>query len=335
MPDRKIHHRLEQRLGDLYERHRESAESRGARCYAPGRGFYRPDPGAPETERFAIAIATTDGEVHGVGDDEQTFALQSVSKVFAYGLALEERGREHVMSRVGVEPSGDSFHSITFDEHNNRPYNPMVNAGAMVVSDLVSGATPDAKFSNLLQTMRRYAGNDSLDLDEATLSAELQIADHNRAIAYLMRSEGMIDSDVEAMLRLYLKQCSVQVTARDVAVMAATLANGGVNPVTGVRAVARRCIRDLLSVMYTCGMYDAAGAWACDVGVPAKSGVSGAILCVIPQKMGICVFSPPLDDYGNSIRGVGVCREISERRGLHVFATEAEDAMLSEGPPST
>ena len=156
----------------------------------------------------------------------------------------------------------------------------------------------------------------------------MRTADRNRATAYLMRSQGMLEGDVEAILALYLQQCSVRVTCRDLAVMAATLANGCVNPLTGERVLPRERVRDVLSVLHTCGMYDAAGQWAYDVGVPAKSGVSGGILAVIPGKGGIGVFSPGLDAYGNSVRGVRVCYEMSERLGLHVFATEAEDAML-------
>jgi glutaminase len=143
----------------------------------------------------------------------------------------------------------------------------------------------------------------------------------------------MLAGDVEAILALYLRQCSVQVTCRDLAVTAATLANGGVNPLTGERALPLRRVRDVLSVMHTCGMYDAAGQWAFDIGVPAKSGVSGGILVVVPGKGGIGVFSPGLDSYGNSVRGIRVCQEISERLGLHVFATEAEDALLGPMEP--
>lgn len=332
MPDVETRQRLGQRLAELYERHRELDERGVVNCYRPGRGFYVPQPDSPERTEFAIAVATTDGAIYAVGDHALPFAQQSLSKVFAYGLVLDDHGRDYVMRRVGVEPSGDAFYSIVFDERNNRPYNPMVNAGAIVVSNLVRGASPDEKLERLLAVFRRYAGNDDLGVDPDILRAELGAADRNRAIAYLMRSQGMITGDAEATLRLYLEQCSVRVTCRDVAVMAATLANGGVNPLTGVRALGRRSVRDVLSVMYTCGMYDAAGAWACDVGVPAKSGVSGGLMCVIPGKMGVCVFSPPLDAYGNSARGVSVCREMSERLGLHVFATEAEDAMLGEAP---
>jgi glutaminase len=325
---REVKERVDRRLQELYERHRDLAHSDIATFYEPGRGYCGADGTSATSDQFAIAMATTDGDLQSVGDDDLPFALQSVSKVFVYGLALEDRGREHVLRRVGVEPSGDAFNSIVFDERHNRPYNPMVNAGALVASDLVRGADSADKLDRIVGSLRDYAGNDSLEVDTSILQRELQSADHNRATAYLMRSQGMIEGDVEATLALYLSQCAVTVTCRQLAVMAATLANGGTNPVTGRACLSRHRVRDVLSVMYTCGMYDFAGQWAYEIGVPAKSGVSGAILCVIPGKMGIAVFSPGLDPYGNSVRGVRVCQEISERLGLHVFATADEDALL-------
>jgi glutaminase len=165
-------------------------------------------------------------------------------------------------------------------------------------------------------------------VDESVFALEMGSADRNRATSYLMRSYGMISHAVEENLALYLQQCSVCVTSRDLAVMAATLASGGVNPVTKKQALTSRYVRDVLSVMHTCGMYDFAGQWAYEVGIPAKSGVSGGILAVVPGKLGIGVFSPGLDAYGNSVRGIKVCEEISERLGLHIFADEAEDVLL-------
>jgi glutaminase len=186
------------------------------------------------------------------------------------------------------------------------------------------------KLERILAAMRRYAGNERLEVDEDTYAAELEAADLNRATAYLMRSQGMIEDDVEETIESYLRHCAVRVTCEDLAAMGATLANGGVNPLTGERALPRENVRDVLSVMYTCGMYDAAGAWAYEVGVPAKSGVSGGILAVVPGKGGIAVYSPGLDAHGNSVRGVRVCEEISDRIGLHVFAGEEEDTLLRE-----
>ena len=332
MPSPEISHRVEQRLDELYRRHRGAADGRPVQYYTPGRGRHAAEAYPGEEEQFAISVTTTDGELYQAGDHDLPFALQSVSKVFSYGLALEDLGREEVLRHVGVEPSGDAFNSIVFDERSKRPFNPMVNAGALVTTDLVRGRDPEEKLRRILESLRTYSGNPGLEVHQEALRGELLDADNNRATLYLMRGQGMISGDVEAVLKLYLQQCSVHVTTKDLSVMGASLANGGINPLTGARALARDRVRDVLSVMYTCGMYDFAGEWAFEVGVPAKSGVSGAILCVIPGKLGLAVFSPGLDPHGNSVRGIGVCKEISERLGLHVFATEAEDAMLGSAP---
>lgn len=332
MPSRALSRRVDERLTELYERHL-LADVDGTRYYRSGRGYCGPEEAVDEQGLFGVCLVTTDGGVFEAGAHSAPFALQSISKVLVYGLALEDNGRERVLERVGVEPSGDAFNSLVFDEHRHRPYNAMVNAGALIATDMVRGEDPAHRLERILGVMRRSAGNPSLAVDEDVFEAELRTADRNRATAYLMRSEGMLAGDVEATLALYLRQCSVQVSCHDLAVMAATLANGCANPITGEQALPRERVRDVLSVMHTCGMYDAAGEWAYDVGVPAKSGVSGGILAVIPGKMGIGVFSPGLDRHGNSARGVGVCREISERLGLHVFAAEAEDLLLGQPEP--
>lgn len=313
--------RVSERLEELYRRHLPLDDSEVS-------GYYPPGLSESQRNRFGICLASVGGGVYGAGDYDQPFTLQSLSKVFVYGMALEDRGRERVLEKVGVEPSGDPFYSITFDERHHRPHNPMVNAGALVTTDLVEGKDTTEQFERILGTLRRYAGDDELNVDEGAFASEMEAADRNRAIAYLMRSAGMISDDVEENLALYLRQCSVRVTCRDLAVMAATLANGGKNPATGAWAFDSRYIRDVLSVMYTCGMYDAAGQWAYRIGIPANSGVSGGILAVVPGKLGIAVFSPGLDPYGNSMRGIKVCEELSERLGLHVFAGAAEDALL-------
>ncbi len=329
MPTQDIRQRVNQRLEELYERHLALHEDKIVGYYTPGTGNHKPEETAEsEHKRFAICLATTDGEVFYVGDHDRPLALQSISKVFVYGMALEAHGRDNVLKRVGVEPSGDAFNSIVFDERNNRPYNPMVNAGALATTDLVEGEDPAEDLERILGVLRRYAGNDNLKVDEDVFTLEMGSADRNRATSYLMRSYGMISHAVEENLALYLRQCSVCVTSRDLAIMAATLANGGVNPVTKEQALTSPYVRDVLSVMHTCGMYDSAGQWAYEVGIPAKSGVSGGILAVVPGKLGIGVFSPGLDVYGNSVRGIKVCEEISKRLGLHIFADDAEDALL-------
>jgi len=328
MPTHEVRQRVQQRLEELYKRHLSLHDDQIVSYYKSGIGYFKPEIAEAEQKRFAICLATTDGEVYYAGDYDCSFALQSISKVFVYGLALEAHGRDHVLERVGVEPSGDAFHSIVFDERNNRPYNPMVNAGALVTTDLVEGGDTAEQLKLILGTLRHYAGNENLKVDESIFASEMRSADRNRATAYLMRSYGMISQDVEENLALYLRQCSVCVTTRDLAVMGATLANGGVNPTTGDQALTPRYARDVLSVMHTCGMYDFAGQWAYQIGIPAKSGVSGGILAVVPGKGGIGVFSPGLDVHGNSVRGIKVCEEISERLGLHIFAHDAEDALL-------
>jgi len=333
MPSPEISAQVSQRLEELYERHLPVDEDRLECYYESGRGYYPPEAAGDERDRFAICLATVDGALYEVGDHAVPFPLHSISKVFAYALALADHPREDILARVGVEPSGDAFNSIAFDERHHPPHNPMVNAGALVTTDLVRGASATIKLERILAVVRACAGEEGLEVDPDTFARELRTADRNRATAYLMRAEGMLAGDVEELLALYLRQCSIHVTCAQLAVMGATLANGCRHPATGQRVLPRDRVRDLLSVMYTCGMYDAAGEWAYEVGVPAKSGVSGGILAVVPGKMGIGVHSPGLDAYRNSVRGVSVCREISERLGLNVFATEDEDAVLGSATP--
>ena len=334
MVDAQASRRIDERLNDLYLRHVPVDDEDIDRFYESGRGYYQPGPSGGERDTFGICLADLDGVVHGAGDHEEAFAIHSISKVFAYALALADHGSDHVMDRVGVEPSGDSFNSIVLDPLHHRPYNPMINAGAIATCDLVAGKDSEEKVQRIVEVMRMCAGNAHLDVDQEVFEREWRTADRNRAIAYLMRSHGSLVGDVEETLWVYLRQCSVMVTCDDMARMAATLANGWVNPATGARPLPTARVRDVLSVMFSCGMYDFAGEWAFDVGVPAKSSVSGGILAVVPDKMGIATYSPGLDPHGNSVRGVRVCQEVSRRLGLHVFAREDEDAMLGPAAPA-
>lgn len=279
---------------------------------------YIPELAKADPELFGIAIATVDGKVYSVGNANQTFTIQSTSKAFIYGYILAKYGREAVLEHVGVEPTGEAFNSIVLDEIANRPYNPMVNSGAMAAAELIKGDTLEERIANMLDIMSRYAGR-SLSIDESVFRSEQATGHRNRAIAYMMLNSGMIHSSPEAILDIYFRQCSVQVNCRDLAVMAATLANDGINPLTGDEALPRDYIQDVLTVMNSCGMYNFAGQWSYEVGMPAKSGVAGGIAAVIPGQIGIGVFSPRLDRHGHSVRGVRVCREISETFGLHVF----------------
>jgi glutaminase len=279
---------------------------------------YIPELGKANPAHFGIAIATIDGEVYTVGDVEQAFTIQSVSKPFMYGYALNRYGRDAVLKRVGVEPTGEAFNSIVLDEVANRPFNPMVNAGAIAVAELMDGTSPEERIANMLALFGGLAGK-QVEIDEAVFLSEQATGHRNRAIAYMMLNTGMIKHDPNEVLDLYFRQCSVNVTTRDLAVMAATLANDGTNPVTGKRVFEAQYVRDVLSVMNSCGMYDYAGEWAYEVGMPAKSGVSGCIIAVIPGQIGIGVFAPPIDSHGNSVRGIRVCQEISKEFELHAF----------------
>lgn len=267
---------------------------------------------------FGISVATVDGQSFDVGDYKQAFTIQSVSKAFTFGLALEDHGREHVLSKVGVEPTGEAFNAIVLDEKFNRPFNPMVNAGAIATADLIKGADFPERVNRMLRMFSRYAGRD-VHVDNSVYMSERATGHRNRAIAHLMLNFGMVSSKVEEALELYFQQCSILVTCHDLAVMGATLANGGVNPFTGQRALPCEYVKNVLSIMYSCGMYDYAGEWAYSVGIPAKSGVGGGIVAVVPGQIGIGIFSPPLDAKGNSVRGVKVCEELSRRFGLHSF----------------
>jgi glutaminase len=279
---------------------------------------YIPELAKADPHHFGIAIATVDGKVYTVGDADVPFTIQSISKAFVYGYALAEYGRDTVLAHVGVEPTGEAFNSIVLDEVHNRPFNPMVNSGAVATAELIKGATPEDRIAAMLDILSGFAGR-RLHIDEHVFRSEQATGHRNRAIAYMMLNSGMIHSSPESILEIYFRQCAVQVACRDLAVMAATLANDGVNPVTGATALPSEYIQDVLTVMNSCGMYNYAGQWSYEVGMPAKSGVAGGIVAVIPGQIGIGVYSPRLDAHGHSVRGVKVCREISETFGLHVF----------------
>lgn len=276
---------------------------------------------------LGITIATVDGKLYSVGSVQTPYTIQSMSKPFTYGYALREHGPDRVLQQVGVEPTGDAFNSIVLDNVNNRPFNPMVNAGAIATSELLVGATEDARVAAMRGLFDDLAGR-KLDIDESVYRSELATGNRNRAIAYMMLNSGMISSDPEELLRLYFQQCSVLVTCEDMAIMAATLAAGGRNPRTGQQVFDSDHVRDVLTVMNTCGMYNYAGQWAYDVGIPAKSGVSGGVFAIIPGQAGISVYSPLLDGHGSSIRGVQACKALSLEFSLHSFADHSRIATI-------
>ncbi|NWG24040.1 MAG: glutaminase A [Pseudorhodoplanes sp.] len=296
----------------------QDIHARAARLNEGAVANYIPELAKADPRDFGIAIAFSDGHVYETGDSRKPFTIQSVSKPLVYALALKDRGRDHVLKRIGVEPSGDAFNSISFDERHNRPFNPMMNQGAIVAASLVRGDGIEERFARVRALFEAFAGG-PLGFDEAVYRSEDETGHRNRAIAYLELNAGMIEEPVLEHLDLYFRQCSILVTARDIAVMAATLANYGVNPVTQQRVIPVSIARDVLSVMATCGMYDYAGNWQFDVGIPAKSGVGGGILATLPNEVGIGVYSPPLDALGNSVRGIKVCTELSRNLKLHLL----------------
>ncbi len=281
---------------------------------------YIPRLAEADPEQYGIAACTVGGEIAEVGDSAARFSLQSTSKPFAYAGALQRLGRDAVCDKIGVEPTGRSFDSIVrLETGTHRPHNPMINAGAIAVSGLLAAATDDAPIATMLRSFGQFAAAE-LHVDSATYLSERDTGDQNRAIAYLLRYHGVIDVDVAAALDLYFQQCAILVTCRELAVMAATLADGGHNPVSGEQVVTPEVARDVVAVMSTCGLYDGAGAFLHDVGLPAKSGVSGAIFAVVPGRMGLAAWSPRLDARGNPVRGVAALRELSTSMGLHIFS---------------
>lgn len=316
-----------------------------------------PSAATPELSRgnpnsYGIAIATVDGHVYEIGDTDEEFTIQSISKAFTYAQALTDLGAEAVDELIDVEPSGDAFNEISL-QANGRPDNALINAGAIATTSLVlqekgvlqgDGALQNnspndppravpGRAARLLDTYGRFAGR-SLRVNEASHAQESEFGDRNRAMGYLMKSFGIMTGDIEQALDDYFFQCSIQVNCRDLAVMAATLANNGTNPLTGDEVISPDVDGRVLSVMSTCGMYDDSGHWMTEVGLPAKSGVGGGIIAVLPGQMGLAVYSPPLDEHGNSVRGVETCKRLSRDLQLH-FAhatTAARSSVRGIGP---
>ena len=290
----------------------------GDRSGAPA--DYIPELAKVDPEQFGIAITTSDGVTHEIGETSTEFTIQSISKAFVYSLALELLGSEKVTKAIGIEPSGEAFNSIRLNPEN-RPFNPMVNSGAIACTALICRHYGDEAFEKIAATLGDFAGRKLL-LDEKVYSSENATGDRNRAISWLLKNNDNLHCDVEEVLGVYFRQCSLLVTASDLSVMGATLSNKGVNPVTGKKVIGKTASIQTMSVMVSAGMYDYSGEWTFKVGLPAKSGVGGGITAVLPSQFGLGVFSPPLDKLGNSVRGVKVCEMLSEHFNLHVLKME-------------
>jgi glutaminase len=268
---------------------------------------------------FGIAIATPDGQVFQAGDTSHLFPIESISKLFTAALVMNEAGPEVLQQKIGAEPTGQAFNSVMAIElHGGKPLNPFVNAGAIATTSLVQATNGEARWHNILENMRAFAGR-PLSLNEAVYQSEAASNNHNRGIAWLLHSYGYMYSAPEQALDAYTRQCSVNVTTQDLAMMGAVLINQGRHPVTGANIIDRQHLPYLLAEMAANGMYDASGTWMYEVGVPAKSGVGGGILAIAPGRYAIAAFSPPLDTIGNSVRAQLAVKHIAKALELNIY----------------
>jgi glutaminase len=314
---------LLQTLEEIYTQIRPLSTGKVAR--------YIPQLAKANPEHWAVAVCLVDGTQAAWGDADQAFCLQSVCKPANYCLALEEHGEDHVHRHVGFEPSGQVFNALTLNTRG-LPHNPLINSGGIMACSLVRPALPlHERFEAVADFWRGLTGGIEPGFDNAVYQSERQSADRNRALAYFMREQGAFapDVDLEASLELYFQCCALTLNARDLALAAATLANRGCPPLSQRAALLRpRTLRNCLTVMATCGMYNFSGEFAFRIGLPAKSGVSGALMVVVPGVMGLVLWSPPLDEFGNSVRGVAFCQELVGRVPLHNY----EPLTLAEIP---
>jgi len=270
---------------------------------------------------FGICLAEVSGELHEVGDTMVEFSIQSVSKPFVFGLICQSIGEDAAREHLGANSTGLPFNSVlAIERSDDGTTNPMVNAGAIAASSLAPGTNAAEKWQFLRDGLSRFAGR-QLEIDQRVYESEMATNQRNQGIAGLLRSYQKVFCDPAEATDIYTRQCSLNVTTRDLAVMAATLANGGVNPRTGVSVIDPIHCQHVLAVMVTAGLYENSGDWLYETGLPGKSGVSGGMITVSPGKVGMATFSPPLDEAGNSTRGQLCARHLSARLGLNLFAS--------------
>ncbi|XP_043104610.1 glutaminase kidney isoform, mitochondrial-like isoform X1 [Puntigrus tetrazona] len=300
-------------IDTLYEKARNLSGGLVA-DYIPQLAKFSPD-------LWAVSLCTVDGQRHTVGDTKVPFCLQSCVKPLKYAIAVHDHGTEYVHRFIGKEPSGLRFNKLFLNEED-KPHNPMVNAGAIVCTSLIKqGASNAEKFDYMMNFLKKMAGNEYVGFSNATFQSERESGDRNFAIGYYLKEKKCFPdgTDMTAVLDLYFQLCSIEVTCESASVMAATLANGGFCPITGERVLSPESVRNTLSLMHSCGMYDFSGQFAFHVGLPAKSGVAGGILLVVPNVMGIMCWSPPLDKLGNSVRGIQFCTDLVSLFNFHNY----------------
>lgn len=281
---------------------------------------YIPELAKANPEALGIWVTNLGGEEYFAGDWDIKFTIQSMSKVITLMLAILDNGTEYVFTKVGMEPTESGFNSITnLETHEQKqPLNPMINAGAIATVSLISGETADEKINRILNFTRKITGNDEIGINYNVYESEKKTGNRNRALAYYMKGNGIIEGDVEEILDVYFKACSMEITCKDIARIGAMLANDGVL-ISNERVISREACRIVKTIMVTCGMYDASGKFAVHIGIPAKSGVGGGIMAAVPRRMGIGVVGPALDTQGNSIGGIKILEKLSHELDLSIF----------------
>lgn len=289
---------------------------------------YIPELGKARPDALGLCLTLPDGTVYKVGDTDIRFTIQSISKVISLCKAIEVRGEEKVFSCVGTEPSGEAFNSIVeLDLQSNKPFNPMINSGAITVESTIIDYV---SFDEMLDYTRLLCNDPDITLNRQVYYSEMASCDRNRAIAYLLRSKGIIKTNVDNSIELYTKMCSLNVTAESISNFALLLACGGISPFTHERLLHPETVRTVLSIMLTCGMYDGSGRFAVEVGVPTKSGVGGGLMAAAHHRAGIGIYGPALDSKGNCIAGCAIMKYLSHALGLHLFEEGSELAHTVE-----
>ncbi len=313
---------VQQLLADAHAAYATNQEGRNSGVY--------PALAAVPADRFGVCLVDTSGRTYAVGDCDDEFAIMSVSKPFVFALVCQQIGADAARDLLGVNSTGLPFNSLSAIEQSpDGQTNPMVNPGAIMTTSLVPGATADERWEFIVDGLSRFAGR-QLDVNETVYTSATETNHRNRAMASLLHSLGRMYSDPTEAVDLYTRQCSLDVTARDLAVMGATLADGGLNPITGEDVVDPLVCHHTLAVMATAGLYETSGDWLYDIGLPGKSGIGGGIVTVSPGKAGLGTFAPPLDDAGNSIKGQLVARYVSQRLGMDLFISPRSRASKTE-----
>lgn len=314
--------RVQALVSEAYERFRNNVDGHNSTVY--------PALARAPHDRFGLCITRTDGETYVAGDADARFAIMSVAKPFVLALVCQLVGPEEVRRRIGVNATGLPFNSLAAIELTGGPTNPMVNPGAIATTSLVPGKAGAEKWRLILDKLSRFAGRD-LNLDEEVYASASATNHRNRSMAFLLQSYDHLYGDLTEVVDLYTRQSCLSVTARDLAVMGATLADGGVNPVTREQVVDAESCRYTLAVMATAGLYETSGEWLFTIGLPAKSGIGGGIVTAAPGKGGLATYAPPLDPFGNSVKGQLAARFLSTHLGLNLFVSQPEEPAQVSG----